>query len=97
MIVRVLPNADRLYAADPRWKDAEEDQKAFAVRLLNVMLEGEYPVTEVGVDILGMFYHVIVTPKVRCGNHWGVQQDYNRSQIPSEYVEVVRPLFPEAM
>jgi hypothetical protein len=95
-VVRVIPDADMKYIQDERWKDADKDEKSFALALIGKLCGNEYPV--IGTDVTDgqMFYNLLLRPKLTNFDIFGVPQTVGYAFVPGDYVTVVRSGFPEA-
>jgi hypothetical protein len=98
MVIRIRDDADRRYAADPRWSNAEEHEKSIGVSIISKITGGEFPVlsTDHDKEMDVTFYNILIRPKFKAHTQWGVPMVIGAAFIPSDYVQVVRPGFWEA-
>lgn len=95
-VVRVHEDADLRYARDPRWMQATDQERRFAVGLVNQLCGNEYRVISVDRANGQQFYNLLIFPKIRGFDYLGVPQQIGYAFVPADYVTVVRSGFPEA-
>jgi len=94
--IRIAQDADMRYVDDPRWKDADDDERVFALHLISKLCGNEYPVVSAEWDHGKLFYNLLIRPKLTNFDIFGVPQAVGYAFVPSDYVTVVKSGFPEA-
>ena len=95
-IVRVIPDADRVYSDDPRWTDVTKEERHIAFQVINRIQGQEFIVARAEWFDGHLFYHLVIRPKLRINDVFGVPMDIGYAFVPYEYVTVIKQGFMEA-
>jgi len=90
MTIRIHPDADRRYANDQRWSDADDAARMFAFNILTKITGQEYPVESLIMDNGMAFYNIIVSPKVQVFDTLGRPISVGFAFIPADYCITTR-------
>lgn len=98
MTVRILEDADILYAEDPRWDTAADHEKAFAIGILSKITGNEYPVlnSDHNAEMNTLFYNLLIRPKIQAMNVVTGPQTVGYAFIPADYCTVEKSGYWEA-
>jgi len=96
MVVKVDPDAERIYSEDPRWENVTKQERQIAVNIINRLAGNEYPVFKT--DRVGdrLFHHLVIYPKITIPDMFGQPMEIGIAFVPAEYVTVIQSGFWEA-
>jgi hypothetical protein len=90
MIIRIHPDADRMYSDDQRWTDADDAARLFAFNILTKITGQEFPVVSMVTDNGSHFYNIIVRPKVQIHDTLGRPISVGYAFVPADYCITTR-------
>jgi len=90
MTVRIHQDADRRYANDERWSDADDAARLFAFNILTKITGQEFPVVSMVTDNGSHFYNIIVRPKVQIFDTLGRPISVGFAFVPADYCITTR-------
>lgn len=95
-IVQVIPDADRVYSEDPRWDGITKEERHVAFQIINKIQGQEFIVIRAEWYDNHLFYHLLLHPKLKINDVFGVPLMIGFAFVPYEYVTVIKPGFMEA-
>ena len=90
MTIRIHQDADRRYANDQRWSEADDAARMFAFNILSKITGQEFPVVSMVTDNGSAFYNIIVRPKVQIFDTLGRPISVGFAFVPADYCITTR-------
>lgn len=93
MTVRVDPDAYVKYSNDDRWQNISKEERQFAFGIIEKISGKECPVCKTEYTKDGLFYHILINPKIKVWDGSGSPIEIGIAFVPCDYVKITTPDF----